>query len=128
MKTALYFSIVGIAVMAAATTARAQTSPACELKRHNIETQISHAKAAGRSQQVAGLEKALAANQAHCSDASLEQERQETIEKAQRKVAEREQELAEAQAKDKPQKIADKQAKLAQARQELAEAQQPVPR
>lgn len=128
MKTALYFSIVGIAVLAAATTAHAETSAACALKRQDIETQIGHAKAAGRSQQVAGLEKALAANQAHCSDASLEQERQEAIEKAQRKVAEREQELAEAQAKGEARKIADKQAKLAQARQQLAQAQQPVPR
>lgn len=128
MKTALYFSIVGLLVVAVATSAKAETSAACALKRQDIQEQMAHAKAAGRSQQVAGLEKALAANQAYCSDAGLEQERAEAIEKAQRKVTEREQELAQAQAKAEPEKIANKQAKLAQARQQLAQALQPVPR
>lgn len=125
---------IGIAIastwlMAAANTAWAQEpSAACALKRQDIETQISHAKAAGRSQQVAGLEKALAANLAHCSDASLEQERQEAIAKAQREVTEREQDLAEAVQKGDPKKISSRNAKLEEARQELAEAQKPVPR
>lgn len=129
IQTALSASLAGLLIVLASNTVWAQEpSAACMLKRQHIETQIGFAKAAGNSHQVAGLERALAANQAHCSDAQLEQEREEAIGKAELKVAERERELAEAMAKGEPDKIARRQTKLAQARQQLIEAQQPVPR
>lgn len=128
MNAAFYSRIVGIlAVVAVTSSAWADPSTACGIKQQNIEAQLAQANAAGRSHQAAGLERALAANQAHCSDVVLEQERQEAIEKAQHKIAEREQELVEAQAKGDTKKIARKQNKLEEARQELLEAQQPLP-
>ena len=68
----------------------------------------------------------MAANQAHCTDASLAKERDEDIQKAQEKVAEREKSLAEAKLKGAADKIAKKQAKLDEARRALTEAQKPI--
>lgn len=104
----------------------AERSPACEAKRAAIETQISEATTRGRSQEIAGLKKALAANKARCTDASLAKERDGKILTAQKKLAAREKSLAEAQSKGDAKKIADRQAKLDAARRDLAEAEKPV--
>lgn len=127
MKAVLYSNLMAIALMAAGPTAQAAPSAACAYKQQEIETQLGFAKQAGNQHQIAGLERALAANQTHCSDASLEQERQERITKAAHKVAEREQELAEAQAKGDPKKVARRQSKLLEAQHDLQEAQRPLP-
>ncbi|THT99379.1 DUF1090 domain-containing protein [Lampropedia puyangensis] len=111
---------------AATSAALAQASPACEAKRAAIEAQITQANAQGRTQQVAGLEKALAANKAHCTDAQLAAERDKDIQQALQKVAEREQELSEAQAKGDAEKMAKRRAKLQEAREQLTEAQKPL--
>lgn len=104
----------------------AERSVACEAKRANIEAQISHAMFNGRSQEIIGLKKALAANKAHCTDASLAKERDEKIREAQRKVTSREESLAEAERKGDIKKIAIKKAKLEQARRDLVEAEKPI--
>lgn len=127
MKAVLYSSLMAIALMAASTIAQAAPSAACAYKQQEIETQLGFAKQAGNQYQIAGLERALAAHKANCSDASLEQERQERITKAEHKVAEREQELAEARAKGDPKKVARRQSKLQEAQQGLQEAQRPLP-
>ena len=124
MKTTLLSAVVLLSFSSLAFAA--ERSPACEAKRANIEAQIAEATAKGRTQQVDGLKRALAANQAHCTDASLAKEREENIQKAQEKVAEREKSLAEAKLKGDADKIAKKQAKLDEARRALTEAQQPV--
>jgi len=113
----------------ATTGSAAQTVPsaACARKQQEIETQLSYARKAGNQYRIAGLERALAANQTYCSDASLEQERQEQIAKAEQKLAEREKDLAEAQAQGNPKKIARRQSKLREAQQDLQEALQPLP-
>lgn len=104
----------------------AELSPACAAKRTEIETQIAQAESHGRSREVAGLKKALAANKAHCSDASLTREREAKIRDARKKLAEREKSLAEAERKGDQKKIAARTAKLDEARRELAEAEKPV--
>lgn len=56
----------------AAPTLANEPSSACQAKRRNIEAQLANATEHGRKQEVAGLKKALRANQANCTDASLE--------------------------------------------------------
>ena len=106
----------------------AEPSSACQAKRRNIEAQLANATEHGRKQEVAGLKKALRANQAHCTEESLEKERDSKIREAQKKLAEREKSLHEAEQKGDPKKLAERQAKLDEARRELTEAQQPIPR
>lgn len=124
MKTTLLSAVILLSLTSMVFAA--ERSPACEAKRANIEAQIAEAVAKGRTQQVEGLKRALAANQAHCTDASLAKERDEDIQKAQEKVAEREKSLAEAKLKGDADKIAKKQAKLDEARRALTEAQKPI--
>lgn len=104
----------------------AEPSPACTAKQARIESQMAEASAQGRSREVAGLKKALRANKAHCSDASLARERDAQIRGATQKVAAREKSLAEAEKKGDAKKIASRKAKLDEARSALAEAQKPL--
>jgi hypothetical protein len=119
---------LSIALLLASTSLAlaAERSPACEAKRANIEKQIAEATSRGRSQEVAGLKRALAANKAECTDASLAKEREERIQEAQKEVAEREKDLAEAERKGDAKKIAKRKTKLDEARSELTEAEKPV--
>ena len=121
----LFASILSL-FCAASAMAAGEPSPACQAKRANIESQISAAKAKGNDRRVVGLESALAANKRHCTDASLEAERQRHITAANKKVARREADLAAAQAKGDAKKIAKQQRQLDVAREELTEAQKPL--
>lgn len=94
----------------------------CAAKKAEIQQQIDYAKAHDNSYRIAGLEKALAETSAHCTDASLRADREADVRKKEQKVAERQQELAEAKASGRSDKIAKKQEKLERAQQELAEA------
>jgi hypothetical protein len=109
-------------------TMAVQPSVACAAKRADIEAQLSEATAHGRKQEIAGLQKALRANKANCTDESLAKDREKDIKQAQKKVAEREQSLAEAKRKGDPKKIADREAKLDVARRELTRAETPIAR
>ena len=124
MKQVLVFCVVACALSGYAMAE--QPSAACAAKRAEIETQLSEATARGRQQEIAGLRKALKANQAHCTDASLAKERDKDIKQAQKKVAERERSLAEAERKGDPKKIADREEKLEAAQRELTHAEQPL--
>ncbi|MDH4610046.1 DUF1090 domain-containing protein [Pseudomonas sp. BN102] len=95
----------------------------CAAKRQALEQRIEVASAHDNTAQQAGLEKALAEVKAHCTDASLRQEREAKVAKYQVEVSQREADLREAQAKGDPEKIASRQAKLAEARAELADAE-----
>lgn len=116
----------GLLTLCALPAFAAQASPACAAKRANIESQISEARARGHTQALNGLQRALKANIAHCTDASLAEERAAKIAKAQHELAERESDLREAERKGDAQKIATRKAKLDEARRDLAEAQQPL--
>ena len=115
-----------LSTLAASSTFAADASPACAAKRANIESHISEAQARGRSQELRGLQRALKANQANCTDASLARERAQQIAKAERELAERQSDLQEAERTGDAKKIASRQAKLDEARRALAYAQQPV--
>jgi hypothetical protein len=104
----------------------AQASPACAAKRTSIETQISEANAHGQRYKLAGLQRALRANQAGCTDASLAKERDVDIAKASKNVSQREAELGAAQRKGDAKKVAKQQQKLDEARSELSEASKPL--
>jgi len=114
------------AVLCAAFAPARAASPACEAKRANIEAQIAEAEARGHKRRAAGLQEALSANRAHCTDESLAAAREADIRKAEREVAEREEALRAAQRKGDRKKIARQQAKLEEARSELAEASRPI--
>jgi hypothetical protein len=100
--------------------------PACAAKRIDIESQLSEAKARGRSQQVAGLNRALRANEANCTDESLAKDREARIQKARRELAQRENDLASAERAGSGKKIEKRRAKLEEARRELADAEKPL--
>ncbi|CAM3673024.1 DUF1090 domain-containing protein [Rahnella bruchi] len=107
-----------------ATTAFAASQPeSCMTKQHEIQKQIEEARAHNNQNRVDGLEKALRENKAHCTDAGLKAEKQKNIEEKREKVAEREQELKEAQAKGDHDKVIKKQQKLDEAKSELKEAE-----
>lgn len=118
--------IASLLILAASPLLAAEPSAACAAKRTRIESEISQAQAQGRQQQLAGLQKALRANQSHCTDAVLAAEREGNIKKATKKVAQQEQKLVKAQAKGDSGKIARQQAKLDEARSELTQAQKPL--
>lgn len=119
--------LVPVLLVASATAClAAEPGPACEAKRHSIEAQITEAKAHGNKQQLAGLERALRATTAHCTDAGLAREREARIRKAQQEVAQREADLAKAQKSGDTKKIDKRNEKLDAARRELEEAQRPL--
>ncbi|OWQ85650.1 hypothetical protein CDN99_21435 [Roseateles aquatilis] len=106
----------------------AEPGPACAAKRASIETQITEAKAHGNKPQLAGLERALRATKAHCTDEGLAREREARIRKAQKEVTAREADLAKEQQDGNEKKIAKRSAKLDAAQRELEEAQKPLER
>lgn len=95
----------------------------CASKKQAIETQIDYAKKNNNTHRVQGLEKALSDVNAYCTNDSLEAKYKERVQEKTNKVAEREQELAEAKAKGDMKKIAKQEAKLQENKAELSEAQ-----
>jgi cellobiose-specific phosphotransferase system component IIA len=111
-----------------ATLSFAQKNPGaadpCLAKRQDILTQIDQAKAAGNDKQLAGLNKALKANDANCTPEALRRAREKDVSEARAKVAERDRELNEAKAEGKDkEKIAKREQKLNEAQAELQRAQ-----
>lgn len=127
MKTIAALCCATALLVFTAPTFASEPSSACLAKRRNIEAQLANAIEHGRKQEAAGLKKALRANQAYCTEATLEKKRSADIRQAQKKVAEREKDVREAEQKGDPQKRAERQARLDEARRELTEAEQPIP-
>lgn len=94
----------------------------CAAKKAHLQTQIDYARAHSNSHQQAGLQKALDEVNAHCTDASLRQERERKIADAKHEVSERQADLAEATQKGDADKIAKRKAKLAESQKELQDA------
>lgn len=116
----LPFVLAGFAVLAS-TLAAAQPGPAttCAAKREAIGRDIEAAKAEGQPHRVRGLERALAEVRRNCSDAKLAAEHQQRVRSQERKVAQRERDLKEAQRKGDADKIARREDKLREAQAEL---------
>jgi hypothetical protein len=101
----------------------AQAGTTCADKEQAIQQQIGYATVHGNTQQAAGLQKALSETREHCTEQGLRADLEQQVRRKQRKVTERQQELAEAQASGKPDKIAKKQRRLVEAQDELQAAQ-----
>jgi competence protein ComGC len=116
--TSLYLLLVG--------PVQAATEPTeprgCAAKQQAIRQQIDQATAHGNARQLAGLQTALKASQAHCTDASLRKEREAKVRAAASEVEQREAQLDSARQKGDPDKIHKRNAKLAEARQEYQQA------
>ena len=91
----------------------------CLQKEKNIEQEIAHAKQHDNQRRVNGLERALTEVRASCSDEKLKAAHQENIDAKKREVAEREQDLKEAEDDGDKEKIAKRQRKLQEEREEL---------
>ncbi|MFK3798325.1 DUF1090 domain-containing protein [Pseudomonas sp. NPDC088444] len=98
--------------------------PLCEAKRADIQTQIDQAKAAGNGEQQAGLEKALAENTDHCTDAGLIKAQEKKVLEAKQEVGKRQADLDKAMKKGDADKINKRKDKLAESRKELQDEQQ----
>ncbi len=125
-KLLLCVSLFAANAVVAGSAFAAEPSPACTAKRVSIETRISEATAQGRKQQLNGLNKALRANKANCTDASLAKDRDRDIKAAQKKVASREKDLMAAEKKGDAAKVASRKAKLDEARTALSQAEKPI--
>jgi len=114
-----------LALSTLALTPTAFAAPqSCAEKIAQIKTQLDYAHQHNNKPQIDGLQKALTRTQKNCSDSDLAAKKQRHIEQKQKKVAEREQDLKEAQASGRQDKIEKKQARLDRARQELQQAQE----
>lgn len=117
--------ILGVAtLLGGSPVLAAEPSPACLAKRAEIEQRLAQTQSQGR--ELKGLKRALQANRAHCTNASLEAERSQAIAEASKKVAERQRELDEAQHKGDQDKISKRRAKVEEARLKLSEAERPL--
>lgn len=125
MKRFSSLLLVTLVGLGAASLQAAEPAPGlkgCEAKRDAIEKEIQYAKDRGLLFKVAGLQKALKENQAHCTDDGLRQSRQAEVRKAQAEIEQREADLAAAQAKGDVKKIEKRRQKLDEARTELETA------
>ena len=113
--------ILAAAAVLASGQAFAQGGPeaGCAAKREAISRDIEAAKAQGQDHRVRGLERALAEVRRNCSDARLAARHLDRIGGEERKVAQRERELAEARRKGDRDKIARREDKLREAQAEL---------
>ncbi len=96
----------------------------CAEKRAAIVKQLDEAKARGNDRRAAGLSRALREQEANCSAASIQKEREQDVAEAREKLAERERELQEAVADGKDaDKIQVRERKVREARQALHRVQ-----
>ncbi|MBF8754330.1 DUF1090 domain-containing protein [Pseudomonas guariconensis] len=112
--------------LATGTAQAAQPDPGltgCAAKRSAIENQLEYARKHNNWGEIRGLEKALKENAAHCTDASLKQQREAKIAEAKAEVVERKADLVEAQAKGDKDKITKRERKLAESEAELKQAE-----
>ena len=86
----------------------------CEFKKADIARDIDEARAKGQTRRVRGLETALRETQANCSDAKLKKAHDASVQRQEKKVAERQRDLEKARAQGKADKIASREAKLAE--------------
>ncbi|WP_232597077.1 DUF1090 domain-containing protein [Photobacterium phosphoreum] len=86
------------------TTVQATEITGCAVKKQEIKTQISYAKEYNNTDQLKGLQKALAEVNDNCTDESLKAEQLKKVANKEEKVEERKQELIEAKESGKENK------------------------
>lgn len=120
----IVFAACGLLAAPALAAEQAPALTGCAAKRQDISAQIEQAKAAGNSNQQAGLEKALSEVTANCTDAGLLKEQEKKVLDAKREVSTRQSDLDKAMKKGDPDKINKRKDKLAESRKELQDEQQ----
>ncbi|MCT4703083.1 DUF1090 domain-containing protein [Enterobacteriaceae bacterium H20N1] len=122
--------MMALALIAGAVTS-VQAAESCASKRTALEKEIAIAQQYGNAYKVAGLKKALAEVNAHCTNESVLADARKDVSKLEKKLAEKrsdvsevQADLAEAQRKGDAKKIAKYQSKLAEKRADLNEIQQ----
>lgn len=124
MKHTTLLLIFSSMLSVATTAGAAGTDNPCVQQRAEILKQIDQAKLHGNSNRVAGLNKALAEQEANCSPESIKKARELDVAKARGKVAERERELQKVKNEGRSSdKIAKRELKLKEAQVELERAQ-----
>lgn len=118
MKTIILITILSFTSLA---LSNPDTNP-CDVKKAEILKEIELAKSHKNKQKVAGLEKALSEVNANCTVESQAKEHQEKLNKLQRKVDERMEDLKKAEASGKNKKIEKAKKKLQEAEAELQSA------
>jgi Protein of unknown function (DUF1090). len=123
-SSALMAAVIALGFAGPLLAAEAATQPltGCAAKRAAIESKLQEAKAHGNSNQAAGLQTALDEVKAHCTDASLAQQRKQNVIDAEKEVAQREKDLRKAMNKGDAEKIEKRKDKLAEAHAELEQA------
>lgn len=123
-RLAVLLLLSSSSMLCVAATATAAAADPCRERRADILKQIDQAKQRGNDRRVAGLNKALRAQEANCTPESMRKAREQDVAEARQKVAERERELQEAKSEGREaDKIARREAKLKEARGELAQAE-----
>lgn len=114
-------SVVMLAVfgMAATSIQAAPELTGCAAKRVAIETELANANMFSKP----GLQKALKEHNEHCTDDGLRAKREAEVADSKAKVVKREAKLAEAKAKGDNDKIAERQQELLEAQNKLKQAE-----
>ena len=97
--------------------------PGCSAKEARIEAEIADATSRGQKHRLTGLQKALGATRANCTEQSRKNEREARIRKAKQEVAEREKDLLDAEKSGDVDKVNKRRVKAAEARRELVNAE-----
>jgi hypothetical protein len=121
MRTPIFIALL---VSTALPATAAELSPRCAAKQADIEANISAATARGNTRELAGLNKALRATKANCTEESLKEEKEARVRKAKQEIAKRERDLAMAEQKGDTKKLEKRRKKLEEARRELAAAEE----
>ncbi|GAB1438865.1 DUF1090 domain-containing protein [Providencia sp.] len=125
MKKLLVITTASLMSFASSSAIAAKTQNGCEIKKQRIEEQISYAKQHGNQYRVRGLEEALDNVNRYCTPESLYRDSQKNVAEKTEKVQEREAELLEEKQKgNDTSKIKKRERKLAEAQAELKEAQE----
>lgn len=125
MKKLLVITTASLLCFASSSVMAAKTQNGCEIKKQKIEEQISYAKQHGNQYRVRGLEEALDNVNRYCTPESLYRDSQKNVAEKTEKVQEREAELLEEKQKgNDASKIKKRERKLAEAQAELKEAQE----
>lgn len=123
MRQTTLLSLLLAAGLSATPVLAAEPDSGCATKRQVLQEKIDAAEQSGNERELQGLRKALGNIDAHCDDASLQEDRLASIEEARQEVEEREMDLREAMGKGDQEKIAKRRAKLAEARADLEQAE-----
>lgn len=120
--TRLLLSAAAALAFSAGASAQQADTQECEQKRAGVTAEVEEAKAAGQTDRVRGLERALAEIKVSCTEPGQKAKRERRVSQKEKDVTKRQHELDEAKRDGDADKIAKRQAKLKEAQDELAAA------